>query len=64
MKSGTGSSRRGLLATFPNDGREEVRLYRTGKLGLTVRVPGRRLPKSTVQQLFGRASTETRRADH
>ena len=55
MKTGVGQLKPEWFQTKPGIRGEQVMLYRTGKLGLGVRAPGRRLPKSTVQQLFRRA---------
>ncbi len=64
MKSGKGHSKPVRRAMLPYAAQEEITLYRAGKLGLAVRMPGLRHPKSTVHQLFWRVDNETMRAGH
>ncbi len=65
MKSGINYAKSGRVATFSKAaGEGGIALHRTGKLGLAIRTPGHRLPKSAVHQLFWSAENETMRASH
>jgi hypothetical protein len=54
MKRGMLRNRRERIVTAVNQTTPQADrpLHRVGKLGLAVRVPGRRLPKATIQQLI------------
>ncbi len=52
MKSGISHPMAARLVISSNEGQEGSPRHRAGRLGLAVRMPGRRYPKSAVQQLF------------